>query len=279
MENLGDFRRGTMSLNYRKCGKKNCACARKDHPGHGPQYLWNAPIGGKTRARNLPLGPELEKVGKEVQTDQAFVRLTQEWMEINDRICQMRPVHSIENETELEELKKTAEAFRREAEINRLLARVLQDRQRLGHLDLEASEMAIRAAMHQMGGTLLQKLLHSDGGGYRGAHFDGGHGHSAEFARGKPILTVRSSVEVQRASYYGSACQSGWVPKDQELDVVGSSFRPGVRRRMAVSKQPLEQGRSDWEEWAGVVVGTKQVERISTPWGVQVEAFCRRERR
>jgi hypothetical protein len=39
MENLGDFRRGTISLNYRKCGKKNCACARKDHPRHGPQYL------------------------------------------------------------------------------------------------------------------------------------------------------------------------------------------------------------------------------------------------
>jgi len=44
------------------------------------------------------------------------------------------------------------------------MGRVLQDRQRLGHLDLEASEMAIRAAMHQMGGVLLEKLLNSDGG-------------------------------------------------------------------------------------------------------------------
>jgi hypothetical protein len=40
---------------------------------------------------------------------------------------------------------------------------VLQDRQRLGHLDLEASEMSIRAVMHQMGGVLLEKLLNSDG--------------------------------------------------------------------------------------------------------------------
>jgi hypothetical protein len=94
MENLGDFRRGTISVNYRKCGKKNCASARKDHPGHGPQYLWNASIGGKTRARNLPLGPELEKVETEVETYQAFVRLTQELIAINDRICQMRrPQH------------------------------------------------------------------------------------------------------------------------------------------------------------------------------------------
>jgi hypothetical protein len=83
--------------------------------------------------------------------------------------------------------------------------------------------------MHQMGGILLRKLLNSYDGGYRGAHPDCGHGHSAEFAgyRGKHILTLLSSVEVQRAYYHCSACQSGWVPKDQELDVVGSSFRSG----------------------------------------------------
>jgi len=159
---------------------------------------------------------------------------------------------------------------------------VLQDRQRLGHLDLEASEMAIRAAMHQMGGVLLQKLLNSDGGGYRGAHLDCCHGHPAEFVgyRGKHILTVLSSVEVQRAYYHCPGCQSGLVPKDQELDVVGSSFSPGVRRMMGRvgAKQPFEQGRGDLEELAGVVVQTKQVERVSVQLGVQVEAFYQRER-
>jgi hypothetical protein len=159
---------------------------------------------------------------------------------------------------------------------------VLQDRQRLGHLDLEASEMAIRAAMHQMGGVLLEKLLNSDGGGYRGAHLDCGQGHLAEFVgyRGKQVLTVLSSVEVQRAYYHCPACQGGLVPKDQELDVVGSSFSPGVRRMMGRvgAKEPFEQGRNDLEELAGVVVQTKQVERISAQLGVQVEAFCQRER-
>ena len=162
------------------------------------------------------------------------------------------------------------------------MGRVLQDRQRLGHLDLEASEMAIRAAMHQMGGVLLEKLLNSDGGGYRGAHLDCCQGHVAEFVgyRSKQILTVLSAVEVQRAYYHCPRCQSGWLPKDQELDVVGSSFSPGVRRMMGRvgAKQPFEQGRGDLEELAGVVVQTKQVERISAQLGVQVEAFCQRER-
>ena len=106
MANLGDFRRGTISVNFRRCGKSNCACARKDHPGHGPQNLWNASIGGKTQARNLPLGPELEKVEREVDQYREFLRLSQELVEVNDRICQLRPVRSIEDEHELEDLKK-----------------------------------------------------------------------------------------------------------------------------------------------------------------------------
>jgi hypothetical protein len=36
LQAVGDFRPGIISVNFRKCGKKNCACARKGHPGHGP---------------------------------------------------------------------------------------------------------------------------------------------------------------------------------------------------------------------------------------------------
>ncbi len=103
---LSDFRRGTISVNYRKCGKSNCACARAEHPGHGPQYLWNATIGGRSRARNLRLGPELEQVGTEVETYRAFVRLCAELVEVNEQICQLRPVRPVAEGSELEELKK-----------------------------------------------------------------------------------------------------------------------------------------------------------------------------
>jgi hypothetical protein len=100
METLGDFRRGIISVNYRKCGKSNCVCARKDHPGHGPQYLWNVSIGGKTQARNLPLGPELEKVEKEVERYHAFLRLSQ----VLD--LSVACGSKLEDENELEQLKK-----------------------------------------------------------------------------------------------------------------------------------------------------------------------------
>src|SRR5260370_25707558 len=106
MEHLGDLRRGTIAVNYRKCGKSNCLCARKDHPGHGPQYLWNVNISGKTHARNLPLGPELEKVEKEVERYHAFLRLSQERVEVNHLICQLRPVRGLEDENELQQLQR-----------------------------------------------------------------------------------------------------------------------------------------------------------------------------
>jgi hypothetical protein len=102
---LGDFRRGTISANYRKCGKAYCVCARAGHPGHGPQYLWNATIKGKSHAQNLRLGAELEKVGREVENYRRVLQWWNQWMEVNEKICQRKPVNRIEEE-ELEELKK-----------------------------------------------------------------------------------------------------------------------------------------------------------------------------
>ncbi len=103
---LGDFRRGTISVNFRKCGRPTCRCARPDHSGHGPQYLWNATIAGKSRARNLRLGPELEKVGREVETYRAFVRLCAELVEVNEQMCQLRPVRAVGDAREGAQLEK-----------------------------------------------------------------------------------------------------------------------------------------------------------------------------
>ncbi len=72
---VGDFRPGTISVNFRKCGKTNCACVRKGHKGHGPQYLWNTTAGGQSRAQSLRMGAELEKVRKELAAHRAFLGL------------------------------------------------------------------------------------------------------------------------------------------------------------------------------------------------------------
>ena len=104
---VGDFRRGIISVNYRKCGKRNCACAQKGHRGHGPQYLCNTTVAGKSRAANLRLGPELEKAEREVGSCRRFNELMKEFVDVNEKICQLRPVREIGSADELDALKKT----------------------------------------------------------------------------------------------------------------------------------------------------------------------------
>jgi hypothetical protein len=103
---LGDFRPGTISVNYRKCGKKNCVCAHVSHRGHGPQYLWNTTVKGKSVAKNLRLGPELEKARQQAENYQSFLQLTMQIIEVNGKISELRPTLEIEDEEELDRLKK-----------------------------------------------------------------------------------------------------------------------------------------------------------------------------
>lgn len=86
----GDFRRGSVNVNYRRCGKPNCACAQPDHPGHGPQYLFTMKINGKTIAKNLKSGPQLDRIRLEVANNQRFREIIREIVAINERICDLK---------------------------------------------------------------------------------------------------------------------------------------------------------------------------------------------
>lgn len=103
---LGDFRRGTISVNYRKCGKKNCICNQEGHPGHGPQYLWNATIKCKSYAKNVPLGPQLEKYKQETDNHREFTKLCEAIVRVNEHICDLRPIPEVTSDKELSALKK-----------------------------------------------------------------------------------------------------------------------------------------------------------------------------
>lgn len=104
---IGDFRPGMISARYRKCGRGNCGCAQPGHAGHGPQYLWNTTQRGQSRAQNLHLGPELQKVESELASYRRFVELCGEIVQVNEQICRLRPVAEISDERELAQLKKT----------------------------------------------------------------------------------------------------------------------------------------------------------------------------
>ena len=88
---VGDFRRGSVSENYRKCGKPNCACARPGHPGHGPRFLWTRTARGRgTVGRQLAAG-EVEKVRREVARHGEFAAISEQIAQVNEKICEARP--------------------------------------------------------------------------------------------------------------------------------------------------------------------------------------------
>jgi hypothetical protein len=89
---VGDFRRGSVSENWRKCGKPNCACARPGHPGHGPRFLWTRNARGRgTVGRQLAAG-EVEKVRRGVARHAEFASISEQIAEVNEKICEARPV-------------------------------------------------------------------------------------------------------------------------------------------------------------------------------------------
>lgn len=88
---VGDFRRGSVSENYRRCGKPNCACARPEHPGHGPRFLWTRTVAGRgSRGRQLQPG-EVDKVRAELATYHRFADISEQIVEVNEAICEARP--------------------------------------------------------------------------------------------------------------------------------------------------------------------------------------------
>lgn len=106
LSSFGKFRRGTISVNYRTCGKAGCACQKDKSKRHGPQYLWNITRNQKSYSKNLHLGPEVEKYVTETENYRAFQSWCKEFIAINEALCDALPIEEISSQETLEALKK-----------------------------------------------------------------------------------------------------------------------------------------------------------------------------
>lgn len=154
-----------------------------------------------------------------------------------------------------------------------MLRVIFGELRRSGRLDLEAVEMATRAAMHRAGAAVVQELLERSGREVprQVSCRCGQHARFCEM-RPKQILTVLGRIYIQRAYYLCPHCHEGQSPLDSELDVEGTECSPGVRRMMALvgSDGPFEQGRRQIEELAGLNVTTKTIERHAETIGADI---------
>ena len=89
---LGDFRSGSITAISGRCGKPNCRCHQPDQPGHGPNFRLTRKVKGKTVTETFSSPAELQKAQHEVQAFHRFRRLSQQLLEVNEKICDARPV-------------------------------------------------------------------------------------------------------------------------------------------------------------------------------------------
>jgi hypothetical protein len=104
----GDMRRGSISETYRACGKDNCCCKEPNHQGHGPYYAYTTKVAGKTKTLQLRPGPLLSKIEREVAAYRKFRGLSEDLLEVNEAICNARPVEA-PGESDARALKKTSQ--------------------------------------------------------------------------------------------------------------------------------------------------------------------------
>jgi hypothetical protein len=83
--------------------------------------------------------------------------------------------------------------------------------------------------MHRVGCSILEELINSDGGGYRGASLTDKEGHTLEFVdyREKTLLTVLGELPVKRSYYYDKEHHAGFFPKTAILTLKGHPTAPG----------------------------------------------------
>lgn len=109
---LGDFRSGSITAIKGRCGKPNCHCHQPNQPSHGPNFRLTRKINGKTVSESFSSAAELRKAQHEVEAFHRFRQLSQELLEVNERICWARPVEDTLSPEEKKRPKRSARRSR-----------------------------------------------------------------------------------------------------------------------------------------------------------------------
>jgi|SRR5215467_11321110 len=89
---LGDMRAGSITTTGGRCGNPRCRCRRKDDPGHGPFLRLTRKSRGKTVTETFATPAAQRKAQREVEEYHRFRELSRDLLEVNEKICQLRPV-------------------------------------------------------------------------------------------------------------------------------------------------------------------------------------------
>lgn len=92
LAHLGDMRSGSITGTGGRCGNRNCHCHNPGDPGHGPYFRLTRKVDNKTLTETFSTPAALAKAQREVAEYHRFRELGGELLQVNEQICQVRPV-------------------------------------------------------------------------------------------------------------------------------------------------------------------------------------------
>ena len=110
---LGDMRSGSITTTGGRCGNPGCHCHRPDDPGHGPFYRLTRKVNGKSVTETFSTAPALRKAQQEVEEFHRFRQLSQDLLEVNEKICKLRPVEDTLTPQEKKRQKRSSKKSRK----------------------------------------------------------------------------------------------------------------------------------------------------------------------
>ncbi len=147
--------------------------------------------------------------------------------------------------------------------------------------DFEAWESLLLQAARQGGAGVLGSLLtHWQRHAPRQAVLcPCGQRMGSRGRRAKNLLTTLGPVPFHRSFYRCERCHQSRFPDDEQLDIVQTTYSPGVRRLMARagSQTQFQQAAEDLLCYAGLKIEPREIERVAEAAGREVEAWLGEE--
>ena len=94
---LGEMFPGSLIERFRKCGKPNCHCAKKDSKGHGPTWAVTREVHGRTTYKTIP-AEAVEQIRAETTVYKQFQQLNDELIDISAQLGEKKLQQAVAGE-------------------------------------------------------------------------------------------------------------------------------------------------------------------------------------
>lgn len=113
---LKDFRPGSITTTTGRCGNPRCHCHRPQDPGHGPNFRLTYKAQAKTVTESFPTAAAQRKAEREIEEYRRWQQLSRGFVEVKASICRLRPVPTTEEAGTPQEKKRKRRSSKRSPE-------------------------------------------------------------------------------------------------------------------------------------------------------------------